>query len=141
MTCAQLHRHLGSLPVAYPLLEVLQVQEIINRHCPTAAEVDHGTVALVLILNGLVAPRPLYRLTDWLSRTLDALSQHSREIWQDIVHRALIQADIVLTVIFYDLTAFVVHGAYADSQHVDFGFAAPQTSGGPCWVSRCGVGA
>ena len=26
-------------------------------------------------------------------------------------------------VIFYDLTAFVVHGAYADSHHVDFGFA------------------
>jgi len=144
LTRAQLRRQLGALPVLYALLEVLQVREIINRHCPTAADVDHGTVALVLILNRLVAPRPLYQVADWLSRTmlvhtlgipaakfnddrlgrtLDALSQHGREIWQDIVHRALVQADIDLSVIFYDLTAFVVHGEYAASEHVDFGFA------------------
>jgi transposase len=144
LTQAQLRRHLGALPVLYGLLEVLQVRDIINRHCPTAAEVDHGTVALVLILNRLVAPRPLYRVADWLARTalvyqlgvsaekfnddrlgrtLDAISEHSRDIWQDVVHRALVQADIALSVIFYDLTAFVVHGEYTDSEHVDFGFA------------------
>ena len=36
-----------ALPVLYELLDVLQVRQIINRHCPTAAEVDHGTVAMV----------------------------------------------------------------------------------------------
>jgi len=144
LTKAQLRRHLGALPVLYGLLEVLQVRDIINRHCPTAAEVDHGTVALVLILNRLVAPRPLYRVADWLARTvlvyqlgvpaakfnddrlgrtLDAISEHGRDIWQDIVHRALVQADIDLSIIFYDLTAFVVHGEYTGSEHVDFGFA------------------
>jgi transposase len=35
----------------------------------------------------------------------------------------LTQADIDLSVIFYDLTAFVAHGSYANSQLVDFGFA------------------
>jgi transposase len=144
LTQAQLRRHLGALPVLYALLEVLQVREIINRHCPTAAEVDHGTVAMVLILNRLMAPRPLYRIADWLARTvlvhtldvpaekfnddrlartLDAISQHSRDIWQDVIHQALVRAEIDLSIIFYDLTAFVAHGAYADSQHVDFGFA------------------
>jgi transposase len=99
---------------------------------------------MVLILNRLVAPRPLYRVADWLARTvliyqlgvsvkkfnddrlgrtLDAISEHSRDIWQDIVHRALVQGNIDLSVVFYDLTAFVVHGEYTDSQHVDFGFA------------------
>jgi transposase len=99
---------------------------------------------MVLILNRLMAPRPLYQVADWLARTvlvytlgvpaakfnddrlgraLDAISQHTREIWQDIVHRALVQADIDLSLIFYDLTAFVMHGTYTDSQHVDFGFA------------------
>jgi hypothetical protein len=144
ITQSQLRRHLGALPVLYALLEVLQVREIINRHCPTAAEVDHGTVAMVLILNRLIAPRSLYKVADWLARTvlvytlgvpaakfnddrlgrtLDAISQRTRGIWQDIVHRAFVQAGIDLTLIFYDLTAFVVHGAYADSQLVDFGFA------------------
>ena len=144
LTQAQLRRQLGALPVLYTLLEILQVREIINRHCPTVAEVDHGTVAMVMVLNRLVAPQALYRVADWLSRTvlvytldipaekfnddrlgrtLDAISQHSRDIWQDVVHRALIQFDIDLSFIFYDLTAFVVHGAYTDSQYADFGFA------------------
>jgi transposase len=128
----------------YALLEVLQVRDIINRHCPTAAEVDHGTVAMVLILSRLMSPRPLYKVADWLARTvliyrlsvpaekfnddrlgrtLDAISQHARDIWQDVVHQAFVQAEIDLSFIFYDLTAFVVHGSYADSQHADFGFA------------------
>jgi transposase len=144
LTQAQLRRYMGALPVLYSLLEVLQVRQIINRHCPTAADVDHGTVAVVMILNRMVAPRPLYRIADWiarttlrctlgipaekfnddrLGRTLDAISQHSRDIWQDIVHRALVQADIDLSVIFYDLTAFIAHGEYANSEIIEFGFA------------------
>ncbi len=144
LTQAQLRRYMGALPILYGLLEVLGVRQIINRHCPTAADVDHGTVALVMILNRLVAPRPLYHVADWiartvlvytlgvpahkfnddrLGRTLEAISQHSREIWLDVVHRALVQADVDLSVIFYDLTAFVAHGEYADSDMVEFGFA------------------
>lgn len=141
---SQLRRQMGALPVLYALLETLQVREVINRHCPTAAEVDHGTVAVVMILNRLMAPRPLYQIADWLARTvlvyqlgvpaekfnddrlgrtLDAISQHTRDIWQDVVHQALLRADVDLSVIFYDLTAFALHGSYADSKHVDFGFA------------------
>ena len=141
---SQLRRQMGALPVLYALLETLQVREVINRHCPTAAEVDHGTVAVVMILNRLMVPRPLYQIADWLARTvmvyqlgvpaekfnddrlgrtLDAISQHTRDIWQDVVHQALLRADIDLSVIFYDLTAFALHGSYADSKHVDFGFA------------------
>jgi transposase len=144
LTHSQLRRHVGALPVLYALLEVLHIREIINRHCPTAAEVDHGSVAVVLILNRLMAPRPLYQIADWLAqtvlvytlgvpaekfnddrlgRTLDAICECKQEIWQDVIHRALIQAEIDLSLIFYDLTAFVVHGSYANSQHVDFGFA------------------
>ncbi len=144
MTRSQLRQHLGALPVLYALLEVLQVRETINRHCRTKAEIDHGTVAMVLILNRLMAPRPLYRVADWLARTvlvytlgvpvekfnddrlgrtLDAINQHGRDIWQDIVHRALVRANVDLSLIFYDLTAFVVQGQYANSQYADFGFA------------------
>jgi hypothetical protein len=48
LTRAQFRRHLGALPALYALREVLQVRAIINRHCPTRAEVDHGMGALVL---------------------------------------------------------------------------------------------
>jgi transposase len=144
VTQSQLRRQLGALPVLYALLEVLQVREIINRYCPTRAEVDHGTVALVLILNRLTMPLPLYQVADWLAqtvlvytwgipaakfnddrlaRTLDSVCPHCHAIWAEVVQRAMVQAEIDLSLIFYDLTAFVVHGTYRDSQHVDFGFA------------------
>jgi len=144
VTRSQLRRHLGALPVLYSLLEALQIRDIINRHRPTRAQVDHGTVALVLILNRLTMPLPLYRIADWLAqtvlvhalgiaaskfnddrlaRTLDAIQPHCRDIWEAVVQRALVQGEVDLSLIFYDLTAFVVHGAYRDSQHVDFGFA------------------
>ncbi|MBU1747101.1 MAG: IS1634 family transposase [Chloroflexi bacterium] len=144
LTRAQLRRQLGALPVLYALLEILQVRQVINRHCPTAAEIDHGTVALVLVLNRLTAPRALYLVADWLAqtvlvqvlgvpaakfnddrlgRTLDAIAAQQREIWLGIVHEALLRFDIDLRFIFYDLTAFVMQGEFTDSDLADYGFA------------------
>jgi hypothetical protein len=144
LTQSQLRRQLGALPVLYTLLDILQVRQTINRYCPTEAEVDHGTVALVLILNRLMAPRAQYRVADWLAqtvlvktlgipvakfnddrlgRTLEAVNAYSRDIWLDIVHHALMRFDIDLSLVFYDLTAFVVQGEYARSELADFGFA------------------
>jgi transposase len=147
---AQLRRNLGALPVLYAVLEILQVEEIINRHCPTEAEVSHGQVAVVLILNRLTAPRALVHVADWVAQTvlvqtlgvpaekfnddrlgrlLDAIAAHKREIWQDIVHEALVRLDIDLSFIFYDLTAFIMQGEYKDSDLVDYGFAHNTPSG------------
>jgi transposase len=101
-------------------------------------------VALVLILNRLSAPRPLYQVTDWLARTvlvyslgipaekfnddrlgrtLEAIAPHARAIWLDIVQVVMLHFDIDLSVLFYDLTAFVTHGEYQHSQLAEFGFA------------------
>jgi len=145
LTKRQLRRQLGALPVLYTVLEILKVRHIVNRHCPQGrAEIDHGTVALVLILNRLTAPRGLYQIADWLAetalpaalgipahkfnddrlgRTLEALAPHLRDIWLEVVQQALLHFDIDLRFIFYDLTAFVVHGEYQGSQLADFGFA------------------
>ena len=83
---------------------------------------DHGTVALVLVLNRLHAPRPLWRIADWvaqtvlvnmlgvpaakfnddrLARTLDALSLHKREIWLAISQQALQRFNIDKRFLFY----------------------------------------
>lgn len=144
LTARQVRYQLGALPVLHALLRTLQVDQIINRHCPSKATLDHGTVTMVLVLNRLMFPLPLYRLADWvgrtalvhrlglsanlfnddrLGRTLDALYPHLEAIWLDIVEVALLKADVDLSVIFYDLTAFIAQGAYSKSQVVDFGFA------------------
>jgi len=144
LTARQVRYQLGALPVLYAVLETLQVRRIINRHCPTAAEVDHGTVALVLVLNRLLLPLPLYQIADWvgqtvlvavlgvpaskfnddrLGRTLDALYPHLGAIWLEVVEVALQKTDVDLSVIFYDVTACVAQGRFADSALIDFGFA------------------
>ena len=144
LTASQLRYKLGALPVLYALLQTLEVERIINRHAPTKAHVSHGVVALVLILNRLMLPLPLSRIADWvgetylvatlgvpaskfnddrLARTLDAIYPHLALIWNEIMERALVKAGIDLSVIFYDVTAVIAHGRYADSEVVDFGFA------------------
>ncbi len=111
LTRKQLVRHLGALPILVALLSRLKVREIINRHCPTQSPVDNGAVALVLVLNRLMAPRPLYKVVDWLAttlvaehlgvsrlkfnddrlgRTLDALAEHLPAIWADIQQQMLL---------------------------------------------------
>lgn len=141
---SQVRYKLGALPVLYALLEILEVRQAINRHCPSKAEVDHGTVALVLVLNRLMLPLPLSQISDWigqtvltaelgipaqkfnddrLGRTLDALYEKLGPIWLDIVNVAIRKGNIDLSVLFYDVTAFVAHGHYAESELIDFGFA------------------
>ena len=144
LTVRQVRYQVGALPVLYALLETLKVRQVINRHCRSQAEVDHGTVAMVLVLNRLMCPLPLYQVADWvgqtvlvavlgvpaakfnddrLGRTLDALYPHLEKIWLEVVETALLKADIDLSLIFYDLTAFIAQGRYPDSEVIDFGFA------------------
>jgi transposase len=144
LTLRQVRYQLGALPVLYALLETLQVRQIINRHCRSQAEIDHGTVAMVLVLNRLMCPLPLYQVADWLGqtvlgavlglpavkfnddrlgRTLDALYPQLEQIWLEVVEVALLKADIDLSLLFYDLSAFTAHGHYEDSELIDFGFA------------------
>jgi transposase len=144
LTAKQVRYKLGALPVLYALLETLEVRQIINRHCPSKAEIAHGTVALVLVLNRLLLPLPLSQVADWvgqtvlvavlgipagkfnddrLGRTLDALHEQLAVIWRDIIDVAIRKANIDLSVIFYDVTGVVAHGNYTASGVIDFGFA------------------
>ena len=144
LTQSQMRRYLGALPVLYTVLKELQVAETINQYCASRSEVSHGTVAVVLVLNRLHAPRALWRVADWLgqtvletvlgveaakfnkdrlARTLDALAPHGQAIWQAVVSRAIERYHIDLSVIYYDLTAFILHGEYQESDLVRYGFA------------------
>jgi transposase len=152
LTRRQVVRYLGALPVLVALLDRLQVRQIINRHCPTQSPVDHGAVVLVLVLNRLMAPRPLYKIVDWLAttliaehlgipkgkfnddrlgRTLDVLAEHLPAIWSDIQQQAFRYYKIDLSVLFYDLTALIMTGQYAQSELADYGFAHNTPSDDP----------
>lgn len=144
LTKSQMRRYLGALPLLYTVLQELKLEKIINQYCPSRSEVSHGLVALVMVLNRLHAPRALRRVADWmgqtvlvhilgveaakfnkdrLARSLDAIAPHCQEIWSAVVSRAIERYGIDLSVIYYDLTAFIMHGEYQESDLVKFGFA------------------
>lgn len=144
LSSSQTARFVGGILFLYPILKELKIAEIIDKHCPTDAEVGNGIVVSVLVLNRLTAPRPLYKVAEWvassilplvlgiqadkfnddrLGRTLDAIEPHLQAIWLEIILLAFERYGIDTNIIFYDLTAFIMMGEYKGSKLVNFGFA------------------
>ncbi len=143
LTRSQTVKYLAALPLLYPILTELEVEAIIDKYCPTEAEVNIGAVIVCLCLNRLTAPRPLSGVFEWaarvtleelvgvpasklnddrLGRALDAIQPHLADLWTEIVSRALVRYQIDLNLVFYDTTAFYFEGEYANSSHIRLGF-------------------
>jgi len=140
----QLSRWLGAIPILMPILQRLNVVPIINRYCPSNADVNEGTTALVMVLNRLMSPRPLYKVTDWMNQTilnetlgihadkfhdrrlgdcLDNIHANADNIWKDILHHAAQEYDISLGFIHYDITSLYFEGVYEDADLLDYGYS------------------
>jgi transposase len=137
-------RHIGALPVLLPILDALAVRDRTNALVPSQAEIDLGQMLVLLILNRLLAPQPLYAVQDWLpttvlaevlqispaqwydqrlGRALDRLSPHLGELWVQIMCQAIQVSDLDLTVLHWDLTSISFEGAYTDSQLAAYGYS------------------
>ncbi len=140
-------RQMGALPVIQPILAALQVRETVNRLVSSQADVDLGQVVVLLVLNRLLAPQPLYEIQDWLGETvlpevlgisvkqaydnrlgraLDRLYPQLGELWQCLVSQAIRVYNLDLTALHWDLTSIYFEGAYADSQLVNYGYSRDQ---------------
>lgn len=140
----QLSRTLGALPVLLPILERLELRDLVQRYCPSRADLDQGTVALALVLNRLMAPRPLYKMAAWLEQTtlpetlgieadklhdrrlgdlLDALHPHLDSLWKHLVHTAIAEFDIRLDFVHYDITSVYFEGDYTGSDLFEYGYS------------------
>jgi len=115
---------------------------LVDDHCPGEEEVSHGTTVDVLGLNRLMAPKPLYKVKEWMAetvledtlgiaaaqmhdtrmgRTLDELYPHLGAIWQDTALQAVLEYDLDLRFLHYDITSAYFEGEYAHSEKVDYG--------------------
>ena len=140
----QLSKALGTLPLLMPIFQRLQVVDTVDRHCPGREKVSHGIAVLVLGLNRLMTPKPLYKVNEWmaetvlpetlgvaseqlhdvrLGRTLDDLQPHLAAIWQEVVARAVLAYDLDLSAVHYDITSIYFEGEYADSERIDYGYS------------------
>lgn len=140
----QLSKWVGAIPMVMPIFRDLNIVEIVDKYCPGKEEVSHGTTVLALALNRLLSPRPLYKVGEWLGgtiledalavdaeqmydsrlgRTLDDIHAHLETLWQDIVVQAVLEYDIDLSQIHYDITSIYFEGEYEESDAIDYGYS------------------
>ena len=140
-------RQMGALPLIQPILADLELRATVNQLVPSQADVDLGQVVVLLVLNRLLAPQPLYEIQEWLGRTvlpevlgitveqiydnrlgraLDRLYPQLGEVWQRLVSRAIEMYALDLSVLHWDLTSIYFEGAYADSKLATYGYSRDQ---------------
>jgi transposase len=137
-------RQMGAIPLVYPILTGLQVGQTTNTAVSSQADIDMGRIVMLLVLNRLLAPQPLYQVADWVSETvlpqvlniapekvydnrlgraLDQLYPHLGELWARLASRAVHVYDLDLSVWHWDITSLYFEGAYTDSELVTYGYS------------------
>jgi transposase len=140
----QISHQLGAAPLLVPLLEDLRVPDIVNHFCPNRSDVDTGTIVTGMVLNRLMAPKPLYRVESWmqetaiphllstsadkfnddrLGRALEQMSPHLQSMWTQIITVAVEKFNIDLSFLAYDLTSFYFEGEYENSEAITYGYS------------------
>jgi len=135
---------MGALPLVYPILTDLEVRQTTNGLLPSQADIDLGRVVVLLTLNRLLAPQPLYQVQDWLAgtvlpqvldiapekaydnrlgRALDRLYPSLGELWARLATRAIQVYGLDLNVLHWDITSIYFEGAYTDSQLAAYGYS------------------
>src|SRR5262249_51591327 len=140
---------LNQMSVLQPILEQLHLREIVRDALQAvqgeeATVVESGRLVDVLVLNRLMAPRPLYRVGEWLQdsvlahrlgldpaqvndarlgRLLDALDGVTATIWPQVVAHALALGGTTLDAIYYDITSLYFAGAYDDVPEITYGYS------------------
>lgn len=129
----------GCLALLVPLLDKLNIANIIDRHIPTdpQAEFSHGTVLSVLLAARLHNPTALINVAEWaaehgveylcnipadklnddrLGRSLDAFFEHRHSIIAEVTCEVLRLTNLTLEHCHFDPTHLVLYGAYKDSE-------------------------
>jgi len=145
-------RQIGALPLVHPILDALKVCSSTNALVPSQADVDLGHVVVLLVLNRLLSPRPLYQVQDWMSETvlpelldvspeqtydnrlgraLDRLHPYLGELWVEVVSRAIGTYDLDLNVLHWDITSIYFEGYHLNKLGETLGNT--EAAGLPFW--------
>jgi transposase len=129
----------GPLALLVPLLERLQLAEIIDRHLPPDPQLEftHGQVLSLLLAARLSRPTALINVPDWadqtgadilwnipadklnddrLGRSLDAFFTQRHSILASVAEQTLRVANLPRERVHFDTTHLLFYGAYDASQ-------------------------
>ena len=136
---------LGGAHLLLVYLERLGLADVVDRYCGRVGGISEGTVFVVIVLNRLLFPVPLRHVGEWAGKvglhlllgipdvallnydrlvdTLAAVSGCWEEIATDVTLNAVERFGLRVETIHYDLTSVFFHGAYKESEMVDFGYS------------------
>jgi transposase len=129
----------GSLALIVPLIERMNIVEIINQHVPAdpQAEFDYGTTLSLLMAARLYSPMALSNVAEWakesgaeffwgmpwekinddrLGRALDAFFMHRHSILAHLALHVSREFKVPLKELHYDPTHLLFEGAYEDAK-------------------------
>lgn len=132
-------RRIGALALIVPLLERMNVAEIINQHLPAdpQAEFDYGTTLSLLMAARLYSPTALSNVAEWaeesgadllwgmpsekingdrLGLALNAFFEQRHLILASLALHVSSEFDVPLNEIHYDPTRILFEGAYDQAQ-------------------------
>jgi len=135
-------RCFGPLALIVPLLDRVQLKEIIDQHIPAdpQAEYSRGSVLSLLVAARLFHPMALTHIAEWaaesgadflwniptekmnddrLGRALDAFFTQRHSILAAVALRVSEEFDVPLRDVHYDPTHILFEGAYEDAQPRD----------------------
>jgi transposase len=141
--------NLGPLALIWPLLQRMDVADLIDRHLPKdpQAEYAYGPVLSLLIAARLARPLALINVPDWardsgadllwgippekltddrLGRALDAFYPQRHSILASLALHVARAFDLSLARLHYDPTHLLLHGAYDSSRPRSAQAADPQ---------------
>ena len=133
-----------------PLITALQVRELVNEVVPSQADVELGQLVVLLVLNRLLAPQPLYEIQGWLAETVlpevlgidtgqaydnrfgHALTPYPYlgELWHRLVSQAILVYGLDVSILHWDITSVYFEGAYAASELVSYGYRPRSAAAG-----------
>lgn len=131
-------RNLGPLVLVNPMLEKMQIRQLVDRHCPRdpRTEIPIGDVIHALVANRICSPEPLLHVSDWaedsgaefllgtpasalnddrLARALDAVFPVRWNILADVALHVAKRFKVSLSKLHYDPTSFHFTGEYDHS--------------------------
>ena len=141
---SQVARNPGAACLTLPVLRALGVTEAVNGLCASDHVVSHGQIMDLMVVNRLQAPKPLYKVQDWLAQTalesalgvqaaqahdtrlgetLDAVYAQHLAIWQKVVLVAVRHYRLPLEWLHYDITSTYFEGAYSESELITYGYS------------------
>ena len=158
-----MYKILGKAVLIKPILDKLKIVSIIEKETmgeitnskndtkdkPIEHEkVSNGVAGAILILNRLIAPKPMYEIAKWvdeftcigdiynlekncmnddrIAAELDVVNPHISDMWAQIVSNAIAIYKIPFDIIFNDITSTYFEGIYTESELIEYGYSRDQ---------------